>query len=91
MKITVVGTGSFGTSLAMVLVDNNHDVRIYGRNEDVVKEINEKHTNNRYLKDVTLPDSIRAISNLEEGVSHAEILVLAVDHAPLVLRSPARP
>lgn len=78
MKITVVGTGSFGTSLAMVLVDNNHDVRIYGRNEDVVKEINEKHTNNRYLKDVTLPDSIRAISNLEEGVSHAEILVLAV-------------
>lgn len=78
MKITVIGTGSFGTSLAMVLVDNGHDVHIYGRNTAVVDEINEQHTNTKYLKNVSIPEAVRAVSSMEESISHAEVVVLAV-------------
>jgi len=78
VNISVLGTGSFGTSLAMVLTDNNHDVQMYGRNEAVVNEINESHTNGHYLKDVDLPAALRATSDLTAAVDHAELLVIAV-------------
>ncbi|GAB3072112.1 NAD(P)H-dependent glycerol-3-phosphate dehydrogenase [Salinicoccus sesuvii] len=78
MKISVIGTGSFGTSLAMVLVDNGHDVHIYGRNKAVVDEINTQHTNNSYLKDVFIPESVKAVSSMEDSIQHAEVVVLAV-------------
>ena len=78
MKISVLGTGSFGTSLAMVLTDNQHDVMMYGRNQAVVDEINNQHTNGHYLKDINLPEALYAVSDLEEAVMHAELLVIAV-------------
>lgn len=78
MKISVIGTGSFGTSLAMVLSDNNHDVLMYGRNEAVVQEINTGKTNNSFLKDIELPSVIKATSDLTEAALHCELIVLAV-------------
>lgn len=78
MNISVLGTGSFGTSLAMVLTDNNHDVQMYGRNEAVVKEINEDHTNHHYLKNIDLPAALQATNDLTAAVDHAELLVIAV-------------
>lgn len=78
MKISMIGTGSFGTSLAMVLDSNGHDVLMYGRNEETVNEINHFHTNARYLKDIELSASIKATTNLEHAILHGEMLVLAV-------------
>ena len=54
-KITVVGAGSWGTALAMVLADNGHDVRIWGNRSELMDEINTKHENSRYLPGITLP------------------------------------
>ena len=39
-KITVFGTGSFGTALANVLAENGHSVLMWGKNENTVDEIN---------------------------------------------------
>lgn len=78
MNISVIGTGSFGTSLAMVLNDNNNRVVMYGRNQDTVLEINESHTNKQYLKNIELDKGITATTALKEAVEHAEVLVLAV-------------
>src|SRR5699024_7800943 len=57
---------------------NGLDVQMYGRNEAVVNEINESHTNGHYLKDVDLPAALRATSDLTAAVDHAELLVIAV-------------
>lgn len=78
MNISVIGTGSFGTSLSMVLNDNNNRVMMYGRNQDTVLEINQSHTNSQYLKNIDLASDIKATSSLKEAVSHGEVLVLAV-------------
>ena len=58
-KVAVLGAGSWGTALSIVLADNNHDVRLWSYRKDQVDEINETHKNQRYL-DVTLPSSIKA-------------------------------
>lgn len=78
MKVSVIGAGSWGTALAQALVDNNQEILIYARDELTVKEINNEHTNKRYLKNIVLPEKLNATSNLEKSVKFADILILAV-------------
>ncbi len=78
MKISVIGSGSFGTALAMLLANKGHDVILYGRNEVQMKMIKATGGNHKYLPGVILPDSIDAVSNLEEAVKGRELLVMAV-------------
>ncbi|MGG2092894.1 NAD(P)H-dependent glycerol-3-phosphate dehydrogenase [Bacillus sp. S13(2024)] len=77
-KITVVGAGSWGTALAMVLADNGHDVRLWGNRVELMNEINEKHENSRYLPGITLPASIVAYSSLEEALAGVDTVLLVV-------------
>ena len=77
-KITVFGTGSFGTALANVLAENGHSVLMWGKNENTVDEINQSHQNKRYLKDVTLIETIKATSQLEQAVNFSDIFLIAL-------------
>ncbi|QWC22599.1 NAD(P)H-dependent glycerol-3-phosphate dehydrogenase [Bacillus haikouensis] len=74
----VIGTGSWGTALALVLADNGYNVKMWGRSEEAVQEINESHRNEKYLKGCRLPDNITATSNLEEVIGGTNTIVLAV-------------
>ncbi|WRP06361.1 NAD(P)H-dependent glycerol-3-phosphate dehydrogenase [Rossellomorea aquimaris] len=76
--IAVIGTGSWGTALAMVLADNGLDVKIWGRNKETIDEINQYHRNERYIKNVELPENIVGHLNLEEALEGAETIILAV-------------
>ncbi len=78
MKISVIGSGSFGTALAMLLVNKGHDVIIYGRNEVQMKMIQATGGNHKYLPGVILPKALKATSNLEEALKDCEMAVLAV-------------
>ena len=78
MKIATVGGGSFGTALAKSVTENGLETVIWDRKEEVVREINEHHTNVRFLKDLKLPEELTATADLEEALNGADILVLAV-------------
>lgn len=77
-KITVIGAGSWGTALAMVLADNGHEVRLWGHNPQQIEEINSLHTNEKYLAGVNLPTAIKGYSSLEDALKEIETIILAV-------------
>ncbi|MGX4686421.1 NAD(P)H-dependent glycerol-3-phosphate dehydrogenase [Vagococcus sp. JNUCC 83] len=77
-KIAVLGAGSWGTALAMVLVENGHDVTIWGNKKTQIDEINNKHTNEHYLKNITLPAELVATTNLKEAVKEADAVLFVV-------------
>lgn len=77
-KVAVIGAGSWGTALAIVLADNGHDVRLWTRRKEQMEEINQRRTNDAYLPGVEIPSGIEAFTSLGEALSAAETIVLAV-------------
>lgn len=77
-KIAVLGAGSWGTALAMVLVENGHDVTIWGNKETQINEINHHHTNAHYLKEITLPTKLVGTIDLKECIKDADTVLFVV-------------
>ncbi|GAA0481186.1 NAD(P)H-dependent glycerol-3-phosphate dehydrogenase [Salinibacillus aidingensis] len=77
-KVAVLGAGSWGSALALVLGDNHHDVRLWTHRAEQAKAINETRQNEKYLKEITLPDEVKAYDNLNEAIADAETIVLVV-------------
>lgn len=78
MKISIIGSGSFGTAISVLLGKKGYNVYIYDRNLDRVNSIKEKRENTRYLKGIKIPDTVIPTSSLEEAVEDVDIIVLAV-------------
>lgn len=72
----VLGSGSWGTALAIVLGERGLKTTVYGIEEDVLKDINHNHANTRYLPDVRLPENISATSNISDIVDEPLILLV---------------
>lgn len=77
-NVSVIGTGSWGTALANVLADNGHNCMMWGKTETTINELNEHHTNHKYLPDAQLNKNLKATTDLKQAVLHADILILAV-------------
>ncbi len=77
-NVTVLGAGSWGTALAVVLAENGHNTLVWSHREEQASEINEHKTNKKYLPNTTLPNNLMATSNLEQAVEHASTIVVAV-------------
>jgi glycerol-3-phosphate dehydrogenase (NAD(P)+) len=68
--------------LASLLARNGHDTVIWGRDAEQVRSINANHENARYLPGISLPDSLKASTDLAECVRDADfILVVTPSHA----------
>lgn len=74
--IAVIGAGSWGTALAMVLADNDFKIKLWGRRQDQIDVINQEHRNERYLPGVQLPETIIGTTNLEEALQDVEVVLL---------------
>lgn len=77
-KITIIGSGSFGTALSVVTARAGNDVQLWAREIEIVNGINNRHQNPAYLTDVTLPDSVVCYHQLEACLHDREIIVFAV-------------
>jgi glycerol-3-phosphate dehydrogenase (NAD(P)+) len=77
MNVTVLGAGSWGTTVASLTTALN-PTTLWARRPAVAAEVNECHTNHAYLPTVTLPRRLRATADLEEAVQRADMLIVGV-------------
>ena len=77
-EITVLGAGSWGTALAILLARNGHSVRLWGRNPERIKNMQVEHCNRVYLPEHTLPDNLYPEADLEAAVTGIDTLLIAV-------------
>ncbi len=80
MRVTVLGSGSWGTTVASLVAGRN-DALLWARRADVAEEISTERRNSAYLPDVELPASLQATADLERATNHAHVLVVAVPSA----------
>ena len=76
-KVGVIGGGSWGTTVAS-LVSRNARCILWARNADTVDEINQAHTNNKYLPGAQLAAKLSATHDLEEAVHGADTIVMGI-------------
>ncbi len=76
-KIGIINAGAWGTAIAKVLAELGHQVEIWEYMQDVVEEINSRHTNSRYLLGVDLPQSITASTDLPRTAAGKDFLIIA--------------
>lgn len=76
-RIAVIGAGSWGTTVA-AMAAARAETMLWARRPEAADEINRTRSNQRYLPDLQLPDSLTATSDLENAVSGAEVLIMAV-------------
>jgi glycerol-3-phosphate dehydrogenase (NAD(P)+) len=77
-KVTVLGAGAWGTTMAQVLTDCGNDVLLWGRSSEVVQEINNLHVNKKYLGEHVLPTQLKATDDIHEAFKHSSTIVLAI-------------
>lgn len=80
--IAVLGAGSWGTALAILLARNGNVTRLWARNKDHVLQMQQQSTNSKYLPGVVFPDKIQVYSNLEDTLKGVQdILIVVPSHA----------
>jgi glycerol-3-phosphate dehydrogenase (NAD(P)+) len=80
VNVTVLGAGSWGTTVASLTTALNPTV-LWARNAEIAGEINDEHTNSAYLPAINLPRRLRATADLAEAVRHADVLIVGVPSA----------
>jgi glycerol-3-phosphate dehydrogenase (NAD(P)+) len=76
-RVTVVGAGSWGTTVA-ALVAGNADVTLWVRNPELAARIDAEHENDAYLPGIALPDRLRATGDLAAACDGTDVVVLGV-------------
>lgn len=77
-KIGIIGAGSWGTALALLMHNNGHQVIVWSIIESEVEMLKTKRQHESKLPGVILPEEIEVTNNLQEAMNHRDLLILAV-------------
>ena len=78
VPIAVLGAGSWGTALALLLARNGCQVRLWGRDKTIMHEAAQQRRNPRYLSDLPFPDNLESTHDLAYAVGAARDILLTV-------------
>lgn len=77
-RVAVLGAGSWGTALAIHLARVGHEVRLWARDAQTVRDMQQRRANVIYLPDVMLPDRVQPSDTLEDAVRDTDFIVSAI-------------
>ncbi|MFZ1291940.1 MAG: NAD(P)H-dependent glycerol-3-phosphate dehydrogenase [Melioribacteraceae bacterium] len=78
MRISVLGAGSWGTALAIILHSNGHDVTLWEYKRGYYKTLKRTRENKIYLPKIKIPKEILITNSLKEGCLNQHMIVLAI-------------
>jgi len=77
-KITVLGSGSWGSGLALLFASNNFDVTLWSHNESHINDIKSDTENKKYLPGIPFPKNLSVTSDLEQALTDLQYLLIVV-------------
>jgi len=77
-RLAVIGAGSWGTTLAVLLAAKGHAVNLYVRDAKLAEAMAGQHENNKYLPGVTIPAGVKFLTSLTQAVDAAELIALVL-------------
>ncbi|SKC87336.1 NAD(P)H-dependent glycerol-3-phosphate dehydrogenase [Maledivibacter halophilus] len=77
-KIAILGAGSWGTALAIVLANKGHSVNLWARNKEHIENLKCNRENAKYLPDARLPHNIIMHTDIYDCIKECSVIVLAV-------------
>lgn len=78
MNLTFLGSGSFGTALAVIFSNYDFKIKMFDRNLDIVNGINNERRNIRYLTNIKISDKVYATCDINEAVKDSDIIFFAL-------------
>lgn len=86
--MTIIGAGNWGTTLAVMMAEKGHDVKLWEFRAEAAKKIQQERENKEFLPGIKLPDNISAYSDIEKSISDSQAIFWALPSQ--VLRSVCR-
>lgn len=77
-KIAVLGAGSWGSTLANMLVENGHTVMLWARNQAQVDQLNQQHINPNYMQHLVYSDQLVATTDMKAAVKDASVILIVI-------------
>jgi glycerol-3-phosphate dehydrogenase (NAD(P)+) len=77
-QAAVLGAGSWGTALAIHLASVGHGVTLWGRDAGLIEEMRGRRANPTYLPDITFPPLLNPVASLDEALSGARHVIVAI-------------
>ena len=75
--IAVLGAGSFGTALAILLARNGNPTTLWGRDSLQISAMNAERANNRYLPDVPFPEDLVVTDDFAKAIEFADDILIS--------------
>lgn len=77
-SIAVLGAGSWGTALAVQFARAGSNVKLWGRDSEMVSQMKQSRVNHQYLPDAAFPDSLSAEPDWNACLADADIVLVSV-------------
>ncbi len=77
-KISIIGAGSWGTTLAILLAEKGFDAKLWARREELSNEIESKRENKQYLPGIKIPSNVIVDHSLKNVLNGSEMIITAI-------------
>lgn len=81
MKITILGTGAYGLSLALMFNKNIEDITMWSKFDKEINMLNQKREHEKVLPGIKIPENIKFTSNMKEAITNSTLIIIAIPAA----------